>query len=330
MRLAQGTHDPTLLLWAHVALWFSLFRLGGLSSARTHFEQALILYDPRYHRSYGFVYDPGVNGLAVLANVLHALGYPDQALMKSQEALALAQTLAHPFSLADALLFAARLHRHRRERRLTQERVEALIALSTEQGFSFHMPRGTILQGWALAEQGQNEEGIARIHQGLAALHTTGAEGERLYFLSLLAETYEQAGQAAEGLAAVAEALAHVQTSGDCREEAELYRLKGELLLKCKVQSATSKVQKSVESGARSLESEAEECFQKAIEVACHQSAKSWELRAVMSLSRLWQQQSKTEEARQILADIYNWFTEGFDTTDLQEAKALLAELASS
>ncbi len=143
----------------------------------------------------------------------------------------------------------------------------------------------------------------------------------RPYYLALLAEAYGKGGQAEEGLSALSEALAVVDKTGERYYEAELYRLKGELTLKSEVKTSQNKSQAS-------LESEAEECFLKAIEIARRQQAKSWELRAVISLARLWQQQGKKAEARQMLAEIYGWFTEGFDTADLQEAKALLDELA--
>jgi len=197
-----------------------------------------------------------------------------------------------------------------------QARTEALLALAREHGFPFFLALGAIRQGWVLAGQGQVDEGIAQIHQGLAAYRTTGAEVLRPDWLALLGEAYRTGGQSEEGLNALAEALELVQKTGGCNREAELYRLKGELTLQSK---------EGMKSG---VEAEVEACFQKAIAVARHQSAKSLELRAVMSLSRLWQQQGKKAEARQLLAEICGWFTEGFDTKDLQEAKALLEELA--
>ncbi len=193
-----------------------------------------------------------------------------------------------------------------------QERAEELIALSTEQGFSFRAAAGTLLRGWVLSEQGQGEEGIAQIHKGLAALRATGAGISLPSYLALLAGAYGKVGQIEEGLTVLAEALALVNKTGERVSEAGLYVLKGRLLL------------------ARSGENqaEAEGCFHQAIEIARKQQAKSPELRAVMSLSRLWQQQGKRAEARRMLAEVYGWFTEGFDTKDLQEAKALLEELA--
>ncbi len=178
---------------------------------------------------------------------------------------------------------------------------------------------GTNLRGWVLAEQGQEEKGIAQMVQGLAAYRATGAELRRPYYISLLAEAYGKEGQAEEALNTLAEALDTVNKSGERWYEVEMYRLRGELLLKSKIQGSESEVQRLPE---------AESCFRQAIEIARQQSAKSLELRAVMSLSRLWQQQGKNDEARQMLAEIYSWFTEGFDTADLKEAKALLEELS--
>ncbi|MGH8059930.1 MAG: hypothetical protein ACREOH_22280, partial [Candidatus Entotheonellia bacterium] len=174
-----------------------------------------------------------------------------------------------------------------------------------------YLARATVLRGWTLAESDQGEEGITQIHQGLAAYQATGATLYRPYYLALLAEASAQVGQTAEGLEALAEALATLPQSGVRWWEAELYRLKGELLLQ--------------HAGAQPEEAEA--CFHQALAVARRQQAKSLELRAVMSLSRLWQRQGKREEARQLLEEIYGWFTEGFDTPDLQEARAVLETL---
>ncbi len=218
---------------------------------------------------------------------------------------------------------------YRREVQLTQERAEAVMTLSTVQGFALLLACGTILQGWALAEQGQGEEGITQMRQGLVALRATGTELLRPYFLALLAEAYGKVGQTEEGLSVLAEALAVLDKTGERIYEAELYRLKGKLTLEqFGVQGPESGVTNPQRSapGAQA-EAKAEAYFQKAIEIARRQRAKSLELRAVMSLSRLWQQQGKQQYAHQMLAEIYGWFTEGFDTADLKEAKALLDEL---
>jgi predicted ATPase len=200
--------------------------------------------------------------------------------------------------------------------------VEEILTLSTEQGFPLFWALGTILRGWALAEEGQREEGIAQMRQGVAAWRATGAELTQPYFLALLAEVYGKVGQTEEGLRVLAEALAQVDKTGERFHEAELYRLKGQLTLQ-KFQVSGFKLQVT----NPQVEAEAEECFLKAVDIARQQQAKSLELRTTTSLARLWQSQGKKDEARQLLAEIYGWFTEGFDTKDVQEAKALLTEL---
>jgi predicted ATPase len=214
------------------------------------------------------------------------------------------------------LILAAWLHAHRQEWPEAQAEAEVLLALAEEQGFALRVTEGTLLRGGALVGQGKVEEGIVQIRQGLTAYQAMGAGVAVTYFLALLAAAYGKVGQAKEGLALIAEALAVVEKTGGRHWEAELYRIKGELRLQSKVLGPKSKA-----------EEEAEECFHKAIEIARKQQAKSWELRASTSLARLWQQQGKASEAHQMLSEIYHWFTEGFDTKDLQEAKALIEEL---
>jgi predicted ATPase len=243
------------------------------------------------------------------------LGYPDQAQERVQQALTLAQQLAHPFVVAGSLVALVIVHQWRRDGQALQPWVKALINLATEYEFPYGLGVGTVMQGWMLVEQRQGKEGVALLHQGLEALRASGAKLWWPYLLSLFAEAYRREGQAQEGLTVVTEALTTVHETGQHLFAAELYRLKGALALQSKVQGPESKV------------AEAEECFLKAIDIAQRQQAKSLELRAVMSLARLWQQQGKRDEARQELAEIYGWFTEGFDTQDLQEAKALLEEL---
>jgi predicted ATPase len=324
LTLAQQVGDPALLLEAHYTLGNTLNYLGEFAAAQAHLAQGIALYDPQQHHAHAFRYghDPGVICRTYAAVTLWWLGYPDQALQRSHEALTRARELAHPFSLVSALLFAAWLHHLRREWPLTHERAEALIALATEQGSAQFVAGGTIFRGCALAErepapgagQGQVEAGMAQMQQGLAAWRATGAEVLRPYGLALLAEASAKVGQVEEGLTLLAEALALTNDKGERRWEAELHRLQGELLL------------------ARSAEHdmEAETCFRQALDVARRQQAKSWELRAAMSLSRLWQRQGKYDEARQLLAEIYGWFTEGFDTADLQEARILLDQLGGA
>src|SRR5215813_14057092 len=314
LTLAQTLQDPMLLIEAHRALGNTLFWLGEFASARTHLEQGMALYDPQQHRSLAFLYgtDPGVVCLSYAAWALGLLGYADQALHKSDEALALAQRMSHFHSLALALTWAIYLHQARGELQAVQERVEALVALAAEQRFPYWLELGTILGGWVLSQQHQAAAGIAQMQQGLAAYRATGAELFRTYWLALLAEAYGTAGQVQEGQQVLEDALALVDKNGERYWEAELYRRKGELLL---------------QSGVRVAERGAEVCFQQALAVARRQQAKTLELRAAVSLCRLWQQQAKCDDARTLLAPIYDWFSEGFDTADLQEAKALLKAL---
>jgi predicted ATPase len=239
------------------------------------------------------------------------LGYADQAQQHSQEALALARHVGHTPSLAYAEYFTTMLYQNRRDVALTHAHAEALMGLALEQGFVLRFEQGRILRGWALAMQGDAGEGMAQIGQGLAAHQRVGGpELGRPSVLALLAEVYGQARQPEAGLQALAEALTRVGATEERWWEAELYRLKGALLLQLPILDAH----------------QVEACFQQALDVARSQQAKALELRAAMSLSRLWQRQGKWDAARTLLAPIYGWFTEGFDTPDLQEAKALLAE----
>ncbi|MEW6296361.1 MAG: adenylate/guanylate cyclase domain-containing protein, partial [Thermodesulfobacteriota bacterium] len=247
LHLAEERQDAALLLEAHYAVGIPLFWLGEFGLARTHLEQALGLYDPPQHRLQAVLYgqeERGVTSLAYAAWALWHLGYADQALARAGEALTLAHELVPPFSQAFALCFAAWLHQSRREGDLTRERAAAVIALATEQGFPDWLAWGTILQGWALTEQGRGEEGIAQMRQGLATYQATGAELARPYFLALLAEAYGKVGQAEEGLGVIAEAMRAMTKNGERQYEAELYRLKGELMLQQegKGQSAEDKV----------------------------------------------------------------------------------------
>jgi predicted ATPase len=333
LTLAQSGQDPVLLVEAYYTLGATLFQLGEFATARGHFEEMIALYDPQQHSSYVSLYvqDPGVVSRCYAALVLWYLGYPDQALKRSREALTLARELSHPYSLGLALWVIASLHQYRREGQAAREWAEVGMVLSSDQGSSFLLAMETILQGWALAEQGQGEAGIAQLRQGMAAYRATGAELRWPYYLVLLGEAHGKMGQAEEGLTVLAEALAQVDKTGECYYKAELYRLKGQLTLQQNRERVTGNRQQGRVIDPRSLmpdaQGEAEACFLKAIEIARKQQAKSLELRATVGLARLWQSQSRKEEAHRMLAEIYSWFTEGFDTKDLQEAKALLEEL---
>jgi predicted ATPase len=212
---------------------------------------------------------------------------------------------------AVALDYAAMFHQFRREPHAVYEQAEAAIALCREQRFAYYLAWGTTMLGWAQVTQGQHAEGLAQMRHGLAALRATGAAVRLPYYLALLAEACGQTGDVAEGLTLLAEALAQVHNTGEVWMEAELHRLKGELLL----------------SLSTDHQAEAEGCLRQALAVASRQQAKMLELRVATRLGRLWQQQSKRAEARKLLASIYGSFTEGFDTADLQEARVLLVAL---
>jgi predicted ATPase/class 3 adenylate cyclase len=320
LRLAQSTQEPAPLMEAHYMQGNNLFYLGEFAAARQHLEQSIAIYDssPQYSHDFLYAQDTKVVCLDRASWILCFLGYPEQALKLIHKAIALAQALSHPHSLAHALSSAATLYQYRREGHTAQEQAEATITLSTEQGFPLWLAWGTVLRGRVLSDQCQRQEGLVQIRHGISAFQAKGAEVSQPYLLALLAEAYEQAGQVEEGLVVLTEALEVTRKNDEHWYEAELYRLKGELTLQSKVQSSKFKV-----------EEEAEACFLKAIEIAQKQQAKSLELRAATSLARLWQQQGKRAEAHQVLSEIYSWFTEGFDTKDLQEANALLDSLES-
>jgi DNA-binding winged helix-turn-helix (wHTH) protein/predicted ATPase len=323
LHLAERLHDPICLLWAHNTLGYTLFVMAEVVQARSHLEESLALYQRHTLHTTGFVFGPGVDDLCILAEILFFLGYPDQALARNQEALSLARELSHPFSLAMALQYAAIMHRRRGEPQAAQALEEASTAVCREYAFAHGMAHEMVWQGWDLAQQGQAEAGLAHMRQGLETLRATGAAADWLWLLPLLATAYGNVGQAEAGLALLAEALDTIDTPGKCLEEAGLYRCKGDLLLKLDAASHCR------QAGGQSLAAEAEACFHQSLAIARRQQTRSLELQAALSLSRLWQQQGKRQEARQLLAPIYGWFTEGFDTADLQEARLLLEELAA-
>jgi predicted ATPase len=290
------------------------FWLGALPAARLHLEEGIARYTPDQRRAPAFRMgqDPGVACRIYAAATLWSLGYPAQALARVHEALALAHELAHPFSLAFARCFAAFVSQFCRDVPAVHAHAEATVALSTEQGFTQWAVQGTILRRWALALQGQGEEEIAQVRQGIAAYRATGAAVFVPYFYTWLADVAAHLGHVEEGLQALAEAHTLVEQQEERWWEAEVARLRGVLLLR---QPGTP-------------QAEAEACFQQALDIARRQEAKSLELRAATSLSRLWQRQGKHQEAHDLLAPVYGWFTEGFDTADLQEAHALLETLS--
>ena len=248
--------------------------------------------------------------LAFMAWTMWCLGYPAQAVQRSQEALTLAQDLAQPYSLAGAHVWAARLHHHRREVAAVQARATATLALATAHGLPVFAGFATCWQGWALAVQGRDAAGLVQLRQGMAAIDATGHTQSRPLYLILLAEAAGHVRQVQDGPPLAAEARRLLEANGQGDLLAEAYRLQGALLLQ---QAVPDVVQ-------------AEDCFHQALGLARHQRAKSWELRAALSLGRLWRRQGKRTAAHKLLKEVLGWFTEGFDTPDLQEAKALVDE----
>jgi predicted ATPase len=312
--MAQQVQDPILTLQAHHALGPTLFCLAELPLARCHLAQGTLLYyahQPYVDRGLYGGHDPGACCHGFGAWTLTLLGYLDQALCQCNEDVVLAQNLSHPATLALAWYHKAMFHQFRREVQEVYESAEAVVAHSADQGFAQQVAIGTIFKGWTLVWQGQHQEGLVLLHQGLDAYRATGSEVWQSYFLALLAEVYGESGQTEVGLQVLSDAMTLVSKNGERFYEAEIHRLKGQLLLQQSPDNAT----------------EAESCFQQAISIAQNQSAKSWELRATTSLARLRQSQGKREEARELLKPVYEWFTEGFDTADLIDVKTLLEEL---
>ena len=311
LRLAQQLDNTTLLQRAHAFMANTLFYTGALSATRIHGEQGLALDDAVID---GFIphfeTHIGTSLLSYAAFTLWLLGYPEQALQHSRDSLTLAQNQARPFNSVLAHTFSAMLHILRRDAPTAQQQAEAAMTIATEQGFPMFVTWDTMHQGWALEEQGHAGEGVKLLGQGLAVFRAAGYMAWAQFYLGMLAELYRQAGQTEAGLSALAEAREFNKKRGEGWYKAELYRIEGELTLQQSPDAA-----------------EAEACFLNAIEIAQKQEAKSLELRAATSLARMWQRQGKTTEARDLLASVYDWFTEGFDTADLKDAKALMDTL---
>ena len=318
LRLAQCAHDPALAVIAHSALGTTWLFLGVLPAARQHLEAAIARYTPDQRRAPAFRMglDPGVACRVYAAWNLWLLGYPEQALARIRDGLALAHALSHPVSLAFARCLAAWVSQCRRDVPAVHEHAEAAVALSTAQGFPQWAALGTSLHRWALAMQDQGEASVAQFRQGIAAFRATGAALFVPCLCTMLADLCDQLDHTADALQALAEAHTLMEQHEERWCKAEVFRLRGVLLL-------------HAECGVQSAALAAEECFQRALDIAHGQEAKSLELRAAMSLARLWQQQGKTTAAHQLLAPTYDWFTEGFDTADLQEARVLLEELGA-
>jgi predicted ATPase len=314
--LAQQQPAPDRLCLAHRMCGATHAMMGELLTARDHLERSIALYDPECHLSSAFVFgqDLGASALSHLTWVLWLLGYPDQASRRRTEALALAHRIGHKNTLGFALMYSAVAGAYSRYVDVAEQHATTLLELSRAQKFDLWSAGARVVRGWAMAHQGQGTAGVAAVQRGLAEWKSSGAEWMRPYFLGLLGEAWARSGDIQRGLCALDEALAAVQRTGERWPEAELHRLRGQFLI-------------ALPDGGRPDEASA--ALQRAIQIAQRQSAKAWELRAATSLARLWSGQGKHAEARALLAPVCAWFTEGFDTPDLVDAKALLDTLGA-
>lgn len=312
LELAQGASDVFYRIQSHLTLGGTLFCMAEFVPASEHLEKGAALYTPHKHRSDPSLVDLGVFCSAWASQAVWHIGYPDRALTRSREAVVLAEELAHPFSMALALNYAAIFHQFRREPEAARQRAEAAIVICREKKFAYYLGWAMIIRGWAIAEQDDCDKGEAVIQNGLQMLQETGARRSMPYYQSLLAEVYGKGGQTEKGLQILSEAFVEAENIGERWWEAELYRLKGAFLLR---QPAPDAIR-------------AEDCLQQALTVARGQHSLALELRAATSLYRLWQQQGKRDDARRLLFGVYNRFTEGFDTPDVKEAQVLLDEIA--
>jgi predicted ATPase len=313
LHLIQHQPDLVLVLEGHIVIGFLAFQRGDFITARAHLEHSWRLLDthqssiPTFYWGFILRVTPGT----ILMRTLWKLGYADQAQKLSHELLVMIQRAEHNLSLVYTELYTAVLSQLRRDVAAMQAHAHAAMALATVDGSGLRVAQARLLEGWALAMQGDITAGVAHIRQGWTVCQDMGPQLLRPYYLSLLAEAYGQAGQPEAGLTALDEALTLVAMTEERWWEAEVWRLKGELLLRLPLPDS----------------SQAEACFQQALDVARSQQAKALELRATLSLSRLWQRQDKRDQARQVLTEIYDWFTEGFATPDLQEARMWLEAL---
>jgi len=311
-----------VLIAGHFVLGFILRYLGDFVSSQEHLERAMSLHDPDQNLAYRALYsvDPGIWSRGVTIGNLWALGYPERSRRRVEEAISLAEKASEPRAMAFILVFAAFHYRSSGEAEKARELAEKCIALCDEHGMSHESESVGVAYGWAIARQGYVEEGIRKIRESIATHNARGSMISTSQYLAVLADANAKAGRIEEGLHSVTKGLDFVNANGERHYEAELYRLKGELLL---AQAADDE-----NLLANSIQVAAEACFHRAIEIARRQKAKSWELRAALSLARLWQKQGKRMEAREMLKEIYGWFTEGFETFDLQQAGALLDEFS--
>ena len=308
---AESTGDSTLLLQAHQALGVTAHRMGRFQLAREHLETALSLCGARRLRPLGV--DMEVVCRSQLSWTLWFLGYPNRALRMNHRAVEVARALSDPFSLIFAEIFLCYVQHHRRDARALQTTAEHVISICAEHGSAYGLANANIILGVAMTEQGRGEEGLKQMQHGFAEYRASGAEINRSEFLYWLAEAYCAAGRLDDAVDTLNNAIGVAEDRENLWLEAEIYRLQGEFLLR----------------RSDSDSDEAQARFQQAIAIARKQGAKSPELSATTSLGRLLTKQGRRDEARAMLAEIYNWFTEGFDTPDLQDAKTLLDELNS-
>ncbi|MGR9108044.1 MAG: AAA family ATPase [Gammaproteobacteria bacterium] len=330
LRLGLILDCPSVQLQAHVSRGIVSSGLGNFLCASTHFEKASTLYDPSRDQALAFVYgdDPGALSYGYHALTLWALGYPDRALEEIHKSLQLADLLAHPVSLAWAHLFASLVHHYRHEVSLTLKHAQAVVSLSRDQGLPLFLEAGTTMLGWASAEQQGVAIGVGVLLEGQANEELAEAKLWFPYFLGIKADLYQRAGFPEYSLSMIAQALSEVLRSQERQHEAELFRLQGRITLMEGGQIRPIREEMSLPGIIEAkVENLAETCFQQALGTARQQSARSWELRAAIDLARLWQRQGKATQAYELLDGIYSWFTEGFATPDLIEAKSLLDEL---
>ena len=332
--MAQQQANAVLEVEAHRALGATLYYLGELKMARAHVEAGISRYNPHQHPVHAFFHylaDPGMTLHAYAAPLVWCLGYPEQAVAQLQASQQMGEERPHPFSRVVSLHFGALLYQSRRDVDEVDTYATELLAICREHGFSVWEPTGKIMKGWALQQNsdGTHEDGIALIQEGIAEWEANRSRVLRPVYLGILAHAYGQAGKAQEGLQTLEVALEAVDEGGERTNEAELYRLKGELLLKSDEDILLTSADASAKTGtqnncATARQQEAEKCFEKALTIARHQEAKSWELRTAVSLSKLMITQHRHNDALALLKPIYEWFTEGFETVDLAEARDLL------
>jgi class 3 adenylate cyclase/predicted ATPase len=318
LRLAEAAGDPDLLVEAHHARGVTMTALAELAPGLEDLDYVIVHHEPSQHPAFLYGQDPKVVCLSQAAWTLWVYGHPDQAVNRNDEAIALAQQLSHPYSLAAALSFGAIVHQLRRDVPQTEQLAQSAIKLSTEQEFPYWIFWGQVLSAWAASQREHSGTEIGHMRVAIAAFRATGAEVMVPYFLGLLAEAHGNAGQIQDGMNVLAEAQAVVDRGRESWWESELYRLKGELLLMQSTDKGVSEHYKVVE-----------ECFYQALNLASRRRARSLKLRAAMSLSRLWREHDKKADVNRMLADIYSSFTEGFDTLDLREARSMLDAVGS-